>query len=180
MRRGFVVVLGLVFAQGCSSSYEPARSPRIATVIDGGQPAFVKNGEHFGSAAFGTGLVHATEGNPEAQRQARIGRNLVIGGFVLDLVGLGAEVGGIVVLAHDQNQHPDGQASPAGVALLVGGLAAVVAGTVMIVAGQPHIYDAINRYNDGVDGGPMPAPAVPPQPSTSTSTASVRLGPRVQ
>ncbi|MEI9948668.1 MAG: hypothetical protein WDO74_06700 [Pseudomonadota bacterium] len=159
MRRGLVVVLALGFAQGCSTGYEPARSPRIATVLEGGQPTFVKDGVHFGSPVFGTGIVDAVQGNPQAEHHARIGRNLIVGGFVLDLVGLGSEIGGLVVLAHDRDQH--GDASPAAVGLVLGGLVAVTAGTVMILCGQPHVYDAINIYNDGVDGQPSAAPLGP-------------------
>jgi len=169
MRNGLVV--GLAFsvsfsAAGCSSSYEPARSPRIVTLVEGGTPKFVRDGERIGSPAFGSGLVDAVHGNPEAERHARIARNLIVGGFVLDIAGLGAEVGGLAVLAHDRNQGHD---SPGlGTGLLLGGLAAVIAGSVLIIAGQPHIYDAVNIYNDGVDAAaaraaspalPAPAPA---------------------
>jgi hypothetical protein len=165
MRSSLVGLLALSFVAGCSSSYEPARSPRIQTVVEGGQPTFVKNGERFGSLAFGTGLVDAVEGNPQAEHHARVGRNLIVGGFVLDLVGLGAEIGGLAVLAHDRNQNGDAPASGVAVGLLVGGLVAVAAGTVMIIAGQPHVYDAINIYNDGVAAQPAasPLPVAPRQ-----------------
>lgn len=172
MRRGLVVLLALVFIQGCSSSYEPAKSPRIQTVIEGGSPTFVRDGEHFGSPAFGTGLVDAVHGNPRAEHHARVGRNLIVGGLVLDLVGLGSEVGGLAVLAHDRSQ-PGDEASGLAVGLLVGGLAAVFAGTVMIIAGQPHVYDAINIYNDGLEASPTPTPS-------STSFSQSALGPRIQ
>jgi hypothetical protein len=162
MRRGLVVLSGLVLIQGCSSSYEPARSPRIETVIQGGQPTFVKDGVHFGSQVWGTGLVDTVHGNPRAEHHARVGRNLIAGGFVLGLVGLGSEIAGIVVLAHDNNHQPDGSSSGLGIGLLVGGIAAALAGSVMIAAGQPHVYDAINIYNDGLDTRPS-APALGPR-----------------
>ena len=88
MPRALCVLFVLVFSQACTSSYEPARSPRIATVIDGGQPTFVKDGVHFGSQVWGTGLVDAVHGNPRAEHHARVGRNLIAGGFVLSLVGV--------------------------------------------------------------------------------------------
>src|SRR6188768_1113247 len=131
MRRVLGVLLTLVFTQACTSSYEPARSPRIATVMDGGQPTFVKDGVHFGSQVWGTGLVDAVHGNPRAEHHARVGRNLIAGGFVLGLVGLGTEIGGLVVLAHD-NQQGDGSASGLAVGLLVGGLAAALTGSALI------------------------------------------------
>jgi hypothetical protein len=149
----------LVFTQACASSYEPARSPRIGTVVDGGQPTFVKDGVHFGSLGWGTGLVDAVHGNPRAEHHARVGRNLIAGGFVLGIVGLGSEIGGLVVLGHDTNQG--GEASGLAVGLLVGGLVTAIAGSVLIISGQPHVYDAINIYNDSLDAKPSTAPLGP-------------------
>ena len=160
MRRGFVVLLGLVFAEGCTSSYEPAKSPRIATVVAGGQPTFVKDGVQFGSQVWGTGLVDAVHGNPRAEHHARVGRNLIAGGFVLGLVGLGSEIGGLVVAVHDNNQ-PNGEASPLAIGLIIGGLATALTGSALIMAGQPHLYDAINIYNDSVDVRPTAPPVGP-------------------
>ena len=150
MRGGLVVLLALVFTQGCSSSYQPARSPRIATVIEGGYPTFVKDGEHIGSPVFGTGLVDATSSNPRAQHHARVGRNLIAGGFASYLVGLGTGIGGLVLLAQD-DAHSSTSKSNAGTALAITGLVGLVAGSVMMLSGQPHIYDAVNIYNDGLD-----------------------------
>jgi len=162
MRRVLGVLLTLIFTQACTSSYEPARSPRIATVMDGGQPTFVKDGQHFGSQVWGTGLVDAVEGNPRAEHHARVGRNLIAGGFALSIVGLATEIGGLVVAVHDQDQSP-GHSSASGLAvgLIVGGLVAALAGGVMIGAGQPHIYDAINIYNDSLEASPTTAPLGP-------------------
>ena len=150
MRRGLAVLLTLVFSQACTSSYEPARSPRIATVIDSGQPTFVKDGVHFGSAVWGTGLVDTVQSSPQAQHHARVGRDLIAGGFALSLAGLGSEIGGVVVLAQDTNE-PSGKASGLAIGLLVGGIAAALAGSFMIMSGQPHVYDAINIYNDSLE-----------------------------
>jgi hypothetical protein len=172
MRSGLVVLLALLCVTGCSTSYEPARSPRIQTVVRGGQPTFVKDGVHFGSQVWGTGLVDAVQGNPQAEHHARVGRNLIAGGFVVSLVGLGSEIGGLAVLVNDRNQQQD--ASPLAVGLLVGGLAAAIAGSVIISAGQPHLYDAINIYNDGISAAPALAP------SNVAPSAAALLGPRAQ
>jgi hypothetical protein len=162
MRRAFIGLLGLVLMQGCSSSYEPARSPRIETVIEGGQPTFVKDGVHFGSPVWGTGLVDAVQGQPQAEHHARVGRNLIVGGFVLDLFGLGSEIGAVAVAAHEDKEHGDELPSGLVVGLVVGGVAAALAGSVMMIAGQPHVYDAINIYNDSVEVRPS-APALGPR-----------------
>jgi hypothetical protein len=135
--------------QGCSSSYEPARSPRVAVVAEAAGPVVVKDGQHYGTLLFG-GVVDATQSNPRAEREARIGRNLAIGGFVFDLVGLGSLGAGLAV----QTQHdssPNGQPSTAAAALAVGGLVSVAFGTALLLCSPPHAYDAINIYNDGLD-----------------------------
>ena len=152
MRRVVIGLVAAVFTCACSSGYEPAKSPRIAIVVEGGSPTFVKNGEHFGNSAFASGLVRAVNGNARAEEQALTARSLVIGGFVLDVAGLGSEVGGFVALGHDSGANGHSSALPA--ALLLGGIGAVVAGTLVIVSAQPHVYDAVNIYNDGVDASP--------------------------
>jgi len=164
MRRGLAVLLVLIFTQGCTSSYEPARSPRIETVVDGGQPTFVKDGVHFGGPVWGTGLVDAVHDNPRAEHHARVGRNLIVGGFVVSMAGLGAEIGGLVVSAKANSSTAPDANSGLGTALVIGGLVVALTGVGMMLAGQPHVYDAINIYNDGIAARPSPAP----------------LGPRVQ
>ncbi|HTA91550.1 MAG TPA: hypothetical protein VK745_18330 [Polyangiaceae bacterium] len=52
-------------------------------------------------------------------------------------------------------QGPDagssGHSSALASGLLLGGIGAVIAGTIVVISAQPHVYDAINIYNDGVD-----------------------------
>jgi len=121
-------------------------------VMEGGSPTFVKDGERFGNSAFAAGLVRAVNGNARAEEQALTARNLVIGGFVLDFAGVGSEVGGFVALGHDSGSNGHSSALPA--ALLLGGIGAVIAGTIVVVSAQPHVYDAVNIYNDSIDSAP--------------------------
>ena len=67
------VLVSTAALAGCSSSYEPARSPRIVTVMEGGVPHFVKDGRDYGGPLFGGGLVHAVQGNPRAEAEACTG-----------------------------------------------------------------------------------------------------------
>ncbi|MEO7035103.1 MAG: hypothetical protein ABI548_14395 [Polyangiaceae bacterium] len=151
MNRLLILAGALSLVTGCSSSYQPARSPRIVTVMESGMPTFVKDGQSYGSPAFGSGLVDAVQGNPRATQQARLGRNLAIGGFVLDLAGLGTEVAGFAAL----DAHRGGDQS-LGLGLLVGGLGGVLVGTILLLNAQPHMYDAVNIYNDGLDAPKQP------------------------
>lgn len=153
-RPAAVLLVLLPSVLACSSMYEPARSPRITTVVVDGTPTFVKDGKRYGGAAFATGLVDAVQGNPRAEEEARAGRNYAIAGFVLDLTGVAAETGGLVVIG-ENDRHLN-----TGLGLLVGGLACVAIGSGLLLSAPPHIYDAVNIYNDGVDragGSPIPA-----------------------
>jgi hypothetical protein len=171
MRRVLVGLLGLSFVVGCSSRYEPARSPRIVTVMDAGTPTFVKDGEHIGAVGFGGGLAEAVHGNPRAEHEARVGHNLVVGGFVLDIAGLTTLVGAEVALAQ---QHTTDRPSGLPVVLALGGAVAIITGSILIIAGQPHIYDAVNLYNDGIEPqlryAPPPVLLVPAPPAPLPTT----------
>src|SRR5450755_4367702 len=72
MLRVAVGLLASILVCSCSSGYEPARSPRIAMVVDGGTPTFVKDGTRYRSTFFAGGLVDAVRGNPRAEEQACI------------------------------------------------------------------------------------------------------------
>src|SRR5450755_443723 len=153
MTRGVVsllaclMVASLPIIEGCSSSYQPARSPRIVTVIDGGGQVFVKDGINYGGPLFGGGVVEAVRGNPRAEAEARTGRNLTIAGFVVDMAGLGSDIAGLATIKPNSS-NSDNTLS---LGLILGGLVGVTVGSVLLLAGPPHTYDAINIYNDGLD-----------------------------
>jgi hypothetical protein len=156
MTRGVVSLLACLtvaaspIIQGCSSSYQPARSPRIVTVIERGGPAFMKDGVNYGGPLFGGGVVDAVRGNPRAEGEARTGRNLTIAGFVVDIAGLGSAVTGLATLKPN-GSNADNNLS---LGLVLGGLVGVAVGNVLLFAGPPHTYDAINIYNDSLDAPP--------------------------
>jgi hypothetical protein len=145
-----LTVASLPIVQGCSSSYQPARSPRIVTVIDGGGPAFVKDGVNYGGPLFGGGVVDAVRGNARAEGEARTGRNLTIAGFVVDMAGLGSDIAGLATI------RPNGSNADNGLSLglVLGGVVGVAVGSALLFAGPPHTYDAINIYNDSLDAPP--------------------------
>jgi hypothetical protein len=157
LERWAIRVLLVPTLVGCSSSYEPARSPRIVTVMEGGAPHFVKDGMDYGSPLFGGGLVDAVEGNARAEAEARTGRNLTIAGFVFDVAGLGSELTGLVVLEQERGR------SNTGLGLTLAGLAGVLIGSTLLISAPPHMYDAVNIYNDGL-GRDVPRPQSPETP----------------
>lgn len=161
--------MALVLAVGgCSSTYRPAQSPRIATVMDGGSLALVRDGKSYPVGFFGGGVEDAVEGNSAAEEHARAFRNLTIAGFSTSVLGLGMEIGGLVLSANNFGNGGDSNKQAAGAVLVVSGIAAAIVGSVLIATAQPRLWDAVNTYNDGVDTmmWRMPGPPPPAPPGT--------------
>ncbi len=177
---GFAFLSTVSFlAQGCSSSYEPAQSPRIALVYDGGQVAFLRDGKRHQGFLIGGSLLEAVEGDPEAERVARTARNLEIGGYVFAFGGLAPLVGAAVVQG---SSHPVDQHEGAVTALLLSSLACEFVSLGLTLSAVPRFYDAINIYNDHVDRTLLPsAPSPPPlrlaPPSASVAPPSASVAP---
>jgi hypothetical protein len=147
--------------------------------MDEGAPHVVRDGVDKGGFTFGDGVVNAVQGNRRAEEEARLGRNLIIGGFVLDLTGLALETGGLVYTIENPQRN-----GALGLGLAFGGLSVALAGTIMILNGQPHLYDALNIYNDGLEEptwtprppapvlAPPALPPAPPAPAAQSLPAS--------
>jgi hypothetical protein len=154
-----LLLLGLT--QGCTSGYEPVRSPRVAMVMEGGQLTFVRDGEHHRSfLVMGSSVLDVVQGDPRAEAEARTARNLEIGGIVFTVGALGTATGAFVsILSPDEAQH---RATTQG--LLISALACDIVGAALLLSSVPHVYDAVNIYNDDLDGAAATAPrlALPP------------------
>jgi hypothetical protein len=166
-----VLALGALGA-GCSSSYKPVGSPRASLVMDEGSPHVVRDGVDQGGFMFGGGVVDAVQTNPRALKEARTGRNLVVGGFVVTLVGVGVAVGG---LAYGVSHESDDRLGT-GLGIALGGLAVELAGVVITLNGQPYLYDALNIYNDELEANRPPAyppgaPSFPRSPALQSPSA---------
>jgi hypothetical protein len=101
------------------------------------------------------------EGNAEAESHAKAYRTGMIAGVTTALAGVVSAVGGGVLYFSNANgpeAERNGTAEAVGGTLLVGGIAAYITGMVFLLNAQPHLWDAINAYNDGVDHGPLRAP----------------------
>jgi hypothetical protein len=168
--RGVACLLSLTLA-ACSSSYYPARSPRIAVVSDQGRLTLVKEGRSYDVGFFGSGVVEAVEGNPTAEERAQSYQNRMIAAWSVYGVGLGALVTGVALEPNED--HP---AIPATIALA--GMAGVLTGAILLVNGQAYFWDAINTYNDGVDRQLYyaPPPYYPPGFYPSGAPPNVRYG----
>lgn len=147
----------------CSSHYTPKTSRRIAIVQESGDVALAKDGVVTSVGPFGGGLVDAVEGNPEAEEHASTFRSSSITGFILNIVGSVATGAGVAMIIVNETGDgaPDDGLRAAGIGTMIGGLALSLTGSIFLATAQPHFFDAINVYNDGVDGG-YPPPYGPP------------------
>jgi hypothetical protein len=154
-------LLLLALTQSCTSGYEPARSPRVAIVMEDGQLTFVKDGEHHHSFwLVGSSALDAVQGDPRAEAEARTARNLEIGGIVFTVGAVGSATGALVsLLSPDEVQHQSTTQ-----ALLVSALACDVVALALLLNSIPRVYDAVNIYNDDLDRAAATAPrlALPP------------------
>jgi hypothetical protein len=146
---------GRLFAMGAfavntacvSTSYVPAKSPHAAVILNSSTPAVYKDGREYGDVFFG-GIEEAFRGNPRAEDEARTAHHLMVGGLLLDVAGLGALVGGTSLVATNGDVHGGRGATGAG--LVVGGFVAIVVSMFLVINAPPHVYDAVNIYNDGL------------------------------
>jgi hypothetical protein len=134
---------------GCSSSYMPAASPRLAMVMEGGTPGYARDGKVFPGGLFGGDLEEAVRGNPTAEEYAREYKTGTETGFALTLLGYVGVIGGAVTAGAEASTTSSNVPAP-GLAIMAGGLALAITGLIVELQAQPHIFDAINAYNDGV------------------------------
>lgn len=156
------VCVSTLALSGCSTSYAPRPSPRVAIVMHGGTPGYVREGRVYPGGGFGGDIDGAVRGNPEAESHARAYRASMIGGFAATLAGVASTIGG-GMLYFDNAGEPENErnktAEAAGAVLALSGIAAYVTGLVLFANAQPHLWDAINIHNDGVYD-----PGLPPRP----------------
>jgi hypothetical protein len=173
MMRSIAAIAFALLLEACSSSYQPARSPRIAVIQEGGAPTLVRDGQSFSVGLFGGGLEDAVQGNPTAEGHASTYKTLTIAGYSCYVAGLGSSIAGLYVLASDK--AGDSGNETAGATLALGGVAALITSFVLITNAQPHLWDAVNSYNDGVDASlaypmpPQPGLFRPPPPPAQSS-----------
>lgn len=149
-------VLVVAVGTGCSSAYIPRRSAHLSMRMDSGSLAYERDGKKFAGGLFGGNLEEAVQGVPLAEKYAAEYKTGVTGGFVLILAGAAGVVAGTSLDASEYNQR--GSSVP-GWSTIGAGIVAYAAGLIWMLSSQPHLFDAVNAYNDGVD-----APAAEPGP----------------
>jgi hypothetical protein len=178
---GVGTALLVSFTLGCSSSYMPAASPRVALVMDSGTWAYVRDGKKYPGGLFGGDLDKAVAGNPEAEKYARQYKAGTLTGFVMTFMGLAGLIGGLTVYDTQAESEAYGQRiPPTGLIIAGAGLLVELIGAGVEVSAVPHLTDAINAYNDGLTA-PAPPPAQPPSSGDSiipadTDRLSLRPG----
>jgi hypothetical protein len=142
----------------CSMTYRPADGPRASLVMKDGKPAVIKEGREYEVGFLGGGLEDALGNDPAARQQAEDFHDGMVSGFVEAMGGGLGLVAGVSLVSADAAKCVDAQPRCDSQPLLTAGLISLGAGLVLYTVGlvtmlraQPHMYDAINVYNDHVE-----------------------------
>jgi hypothetical protein len=161
---------------GCGGSvYIPRPSPRIQVVPEGTSIGLVKDGRRYSFGPFGGDVEEAVKGNPRAEEEARTYKSQSIASFVLStLGGVGAGVGFGVLIYNETRSPPDNGLMYGSIAAAIAGLTCSLIGSVLAASAQPHLWNAVNLYNDGLPAAPpawpAPYPAYPAYPGYPAAT----------
>jgi hypothetical protein len=119
--------------------------------MEDGRPTYVRDGKKFDGGFLGGDIEEAVHGNPQSEEYAHEFKSGIVTGFVLSMIGAAGVVGGAVVAAAEVDQPRASNAVPVGgLAVMGAGVILDVVGLVMMLNAQPHLFDAINSYNDAV------------------------------
>jgi hypothetical protein len=151
--RGCFAVLGLLsLTSACSTHYVPRAGPRLSIVMEGGAPAYAKDGKVYKHGFAGGGLVDAVEDDPEALEAAQKYQSSMVTGFLLIVAGSACLTASVILLAmRDPLDERDSTNDNLALGTAICGLAGYVSGSVVLATGQPYHFDAVNIYNDKVD-----------------------------
>jgi hypothetical protein len=98
-------------------------------------------------------------GNPAAEAEARSYKNKSVAAFVLSTLGaVGVGVGAGVLVYDESRVTPDNGLLVGSLTSLIGGLTLSLVGSIVAASAQPHLWNAINLYNDGIPSYAWPPP----------------------
>jgi hypothetical protein len=141
----------LCLTVGCTSSYLPQPSPRVSLVMEGGSYAYVRDGRKYEGGLFGGDIDKVVQGNPKAEKYAHEYKTGMVTGFILTTIGVVGAAGGLTVLTVDasQSRSPGSSVPPTGLIIAGAGLFVEIVGAILELNAIPHVFDAVNAYNDG-------------------------------
>jgi hypothetical protein len=76
-------------------------------------------------------------------------------------IGLAGVLGGVTVLGADASQSQENSVPPTGLVIIGAGLFVELIGSILELNAVPHLFDAVNSYNDGLLAGSPPGPPAP-------------------
>jgi hypothetical protein len=159
-------VLACVSSTGCTSAYMPRPNSHVTMVMDGGRIAFVRDGKKYEGGLLGGDIEEAVQGNAKAAEYASAYKTGMTTGFATTLLGLGGMLGGVALAGTEASEAPHSPSAPTpGLLVLAAGAVLYGIGLVVVLNAAPHLYDAVNVYNDGVDGAGPQAGGVAPAES---------------
>jgi hypothetical protein len=146
----------------CSSAYIPQPGPRLSVVVDGGSLAYVRDGQKYPGGFLGGDIEDAVKGNPRAEEYAHDYKSGMVTGFALSMLGVGGMVGGLTLAGIEAGRTSGNQPIPL-TGLVIAGAGAIVdlIGSGVMMGAVPHLYDAVNAFNDGVTPSGPPPPVAP-------------------
>ena len=158
----------------CSSAYIPQPGPRLSVVMDSGSLAYVRDGKTYEGGFLGGDIEEAVSGNPRAEAYAHEYKTGLVTGFAMSMIGIAGMLGGLSLAAADAGRSNDQSVPLTGLLIAGGGAILDLIGLALSVSAVPHLYDAVNAFNDGAPTAAR-APAAPtpaaPQPSAPQTSA---------
>jgi hypothetical protein len=190
MRTALALTLALSVA-ACSSNFIPQSRGRVSIILDGGAPAYVRDGVRYKHGFLGGGLVKAVRGHPQAEAAAREYKGRLGTGLLVTLLGSACVIGTAISAGVRTDWDDPDEGVPVELWATLGCTVAMFVGVGYAATAEPYRWDAINIFNEGfvtpMPGPYYPAPVGPPAgpagpggavllpPASPTTPAAVTL-----
>jgi hypothetical protein len=171
MSRFSAIAVVLACTTACSSAYIPQPGPRLSVVMESGSLAYVRDGKTYEGGFFGGDIEEAVSGNPRAEEYAHEYKSGLVTGFAMSMIGIAGMLGGVSFAAADAARTNDTSTPITGLLIAGGGALLDLIGLALMTNAVPHLYDAVNAFNDGVRTAPAPTPTAPPPAPTAPPPA---------
>ena len=172
------LALATLALSACSTNYEPRSPGRVFVTMEGGGPAYVRDGRSYRHGFLGSGLKKAVRGNPQAERAADEYHDRLRDGLLVTLLG-GVCAGTALGMALGDAIDEDDRGAGTKLLVALGCTGLMLGGTIYVTTAEPYRWDAINIFNDNP---PPPPPGLYPGYGPGYGAAKVpaprRLGMR--